>query len=481
MKKVLAIVLSLVMMLGVLPLASSAVIAKDDSVMEYLLDGDNFPHLAYVNTKKDFRTEIAAYTALNLSSVAWDELVTGKQGVSAAKAVLLALIEKIDATYDDETFRDVIKFFEGVETAAGILEKFDSYTHIFDLAENSAWADSVTALKWIIKGANYGDELYRTFIDGLAAIASVQAASAYYGEFLDYIAENSENEAVQQAAREIKADIDKTYDEAVEALLAQIAETVATDGAVAGAEIAMDAWGVTAVIKTVYKTVENYADKLFNTQKKLQYMNGLVITKEIELVAPGYVETVFAGEDGEADAFAINVILTLREIGEDMLGNLGKVSDDAIVNVAGIRSGVSYANIKKDASKSMAILGVLRTLIDSDVEYVTAAAPQAELLTANDAVIYSGDEVIASLVENKVVDLTVTENSECVYACVLETLVGGTVLVVVPLADGVTVQLIEPANPTPSSSSSSSSSGNFFQRLIEAIKEIFAKLFSFGK
>ena len=473
MKKVLAIVLSIMMICAALPFAASAAVAKDDTAIDYLLNGE-YSHLKYVADKDNFTTELRTYTALGLYDNAWDNLFTGSVDVSEAEAILLALIEKIDAEYNNETFEDVIKFLEGVNTVSGLVAKVDEYTGLIGLAESSEWSSYIGALGTIIEVANYGNQMYETFVEGYAAILSAQAASEYYGAFLDYLAENCENDAVKTAAANIKTNINQTYEEAIEELLAEIADQAGKDAVGYGIEIAMDAWTVTAAIKTGYNAVSGIAKKVFNTNDKYKYMSSLVILKDIELVTPAYVEDVLDEDVEAASDFAINVILTIRETGEDMLTNLGKVVEDAYVNKLLLK--VDYSEIKTNSAIGAATLALLRDVIAADDLYVTYA-PIAEISTQKDISIFNADgEIIGSLAAAK----TGTALQEDYgYAAVYNSTLAGYVTVIIPFEPGVTIETTVVA--APASTDTNKTKMSFFERLIQAIKDVFAKLFSFGK
>lgn len=473
MKKVLAIVLSIMMIFAALPFAASAAVAKEDTAMDYLLDGE-YSHLAYLAEKNNFKTELGVYTAAGLYEGAWDNLFTGSVDVSEAETILLALIEKVDAEYENETFEKIIKVLEGAKTVAGVVEKVDSVTGILDLAENAEWASAISGLGTIIKAANYANEMYEYAVEAYAAILSAQASSEFFGEYLDYIAANCTNKNVVKAAKNVKANISKTYEEAIETLLADIAEKIAKDTAGMGVEIAMDSWTVTAAIKTGYNTVAGLTKKVFGTTDKYKYMSSLVIVKDIEAVTPDYVKAVLADGSDLAQAFAVNAILTIRETGESMLNNLGKVVDETLSGrVAKLFTGVDKTEVKNNSAKGVATLAVIREIIGSE-DLVETYAPTAVISTATDVVVYNAaNEVIASLAANKVAK---TIDANGAFVTVYNSVIDGTVTVIVPFVAGTTVEATEATAPAEGNSKPAEKM-NFFQRLIQAIKDAFAKLF----
>ena len=413
------------------------------------------------------------YATLSGYDHIWDNL-TGKGDVSEAETILLALIEKVDAEYNNETFEKVLAVLGGINDAAELINKIDSLTGgALGVAANSEWANYVSALKTIIAVGNYGNKMYEYFVEGYAAIISAQQASVYYGAFLDDLIANCPNDAVKEAAANIKVNISQSYDEAVEELLKEIADIAAKDAVGYGIEIAMDSWTVTAAIKTAYNTVSGIAKKVFNTTDKYKYMTALVILKDIELSTPAYVAGVLDGEDAEASDFALNIILTIRETGENMLLNLGKVVEDTYA--AKLLNNVNYSEIKAASAKGEAIVALLRDIINAEETYTTFA-PYAYITTQRAVSVYKDGEIIASFGANKIgAEMT----DDYAYASTYNSIIGGTVTVVVPFAADVTAD--SAAVEAPASSSSGTEKLSFFQRLINAIKEAFAKLFSFGK
>ena len=260
MKKLIAVLLAALMLFTVIPMAAFAADEKKDVVIEDILNGE-YEHLNYVNAKKYFKTERALYTVGGLYDNAWDNFFTGSVNTDYAKTILLALIDRFEAEYNNETFEEILSSLKAAKTVADLVEKVDGFTEVLDLAANSAWADSLGVLNTLIKVGNMANDTYEKYVEGYAVILSCQAASVYYGELLQYIADNSSDKNMKKAALDLKENITASLEEARDALIAELTADVAKDGAEIGIQIAMDSYGVTAVIKTVYNTIGNWLEK----------------------------------------------------------------------------------------------------------------------------------------------------------------------------------------------------------------------------
>ena len=372
MKKFLAILLAALMLFSLVPMtAFAAVDADDDLIVDALLDEDNYYHIEYVENKNYFSAEIAYYSSLNLYANAWDNMFTGSVDTDYAKTILLALIERFDADYQNENYEEIIAVLEKASSVADLMEKVNKYTGALDFVESSDWATSITILNDAIKVAQYGNTVYEKFVEGYAVILSAQAASSYYANFLNYIAANCNNKAAKAAATELATMIVSDMDTATQALAEELAAEAAGDLAEFGVNIAMDAYSVTAIIKKVYNTVGNLADKLFNTNEKYKYISSLAIIVAIEDVMPAYIDGVFAADDAFEIDFAVSSLLTIRETGEDLLLNLENVTEDSVVGK--LFANYNTPEILERTGIQAAKLSVLRNVLNAETSYKAAA------------------------------------------------------------------------------------------------------------
>ena len=185
MKKLLAVFLAALMLLSVIPMTSFAADEKKDVVIDDILNG-SYGHLDYVKEKNYFKTEIGVYTAFGLYSNAWDNFFTGSVDTDYAKTILLALIDRFEAEYNNETYEEILKVLQATESVAGLIEKVDEYTEVLDLAASSEWASALGVLNAAIKIGNMANDTYEKYVEGYAVILSCQAANVYYGDLLQY-------------------------------------------------------------------------------------------------------------------------------------------------------------------------------------------------------------------------------------------------------------------------------------------------------
>lgn len=334
-KKILAVILAVMMLVCALPFAAFA--SNDGYVHSEVLDNDNYYHMQYVEGEGYFKNQFALYTALGFYDKAWYNYFDNSVDIDYAKAILLGLIEQVEAEYKNETFEEVMKLLGGAKGALDVIDKVgdfaSKFTDALEFTQSAEWGTTLGILNTAIKAANYGNEVYKAYIKGYATILSAKAASAFYGDFLTYLVENCKNEDVQVAAAEIAETIDAEMQAAVDELVKSLVENAGKDAASLAANIALDAYGVTAAIKTGYNAVRSISNKLFNTSNKYEFMMSLVETYYIEDCFGDWAKAAFASEDGEYASFAESTVIAIRATGEKLLANLANAKKDALVSM----------------------------------------------------------------------------------------------------------------------------------------------------
>lgn len=478
MKKAIAVFLAVLMAFSFVSVTAFAKVENSDKVVDELVNGE-YSHVNYVVGKKYFKTDIATYTALGLYDKAWDNYFTGSVDTDYAKTILLALIDRFEEEYNNETYEEIIKVLKTASSVAELVEKVDSYTGILDLAENSAWATSLGVVNAAVKAMNMSNDLYEQYVQGYAVILSCQAASVYYGDFLDYIAANVSDKAVKAAANELKANITQSLEEARDELIKSLAEAAGKQGASIGINLAMSAYSVTAVISSVYNAIGSFGDKLFATKDKYQYMSSLAMITKIEEVMPTYVNDALASEDEIAGEFAVCAILTMRETGESMLARLGKVTEDSIVEKL-----IDKADMKEminNAAMEAAKLNVYSKLLKAEETYkvvdVYTSIGNNKKVTLKD----SEGIILATISAGK--DYDAIDKDGC-YVNVYNDAAASYVQVIVTFVEdtAVTYTTVTTGSSTSSSSTPKKSGlAGIFQSIIDAFMNAFKSLFSFGK
>lgn len=374
-KKILAVILAVMMLVCTIPFGASA--ANDGYVRNELLDNSNYYHMEYVEKENYFKNTISLYTALGFYDHAWYNYFDKSVDIDYAKGILLSLIEQVEAQYNNQTFEEVMKILGGAKTAMEVIQKVgdisQKFTDVLDFTQAEEWGDTIGILGTAIKAANYGNEIYKAYVKGYAMILSAKAASAFYGDFLTYIANNCENEAVREAAVEIAGTIDKEMQEAVDELVQSLVADAGKDAATIAAEAALDSYGVTAAIKGAYKTVVSLSDKLLKTKDKYEYMISLVETCYIEDCFGDWAKAAFESENADFASFAGSTVIAVRACGEKLLANLANAKTSALVNMI---QKYDATEIKVRTAAELAKLDVAAAILDAgdDTGYTKSVA-----------------------------------------------------------------------------------------------------------
>lgn len=473
MKKILAILLAAIMAFSCISLTAFAKVDNEDKIVDELLNGE-YTHVKYVVDKKYFKTELGVYTGLSLYDNAWDNFFTGSVDTDYAKTILLALIDRFEAEYNNETFEEIMKVLGAAKNGAEVIQKIDSYTGILDLAQNATWAKSLTIVNAALKIMNMSNKLYEQYVEAYAVILSCQAASVYYGDLLDYLAANVNDKNVKAAATELKENITKELDKATGELIAELAATVGKDGASIAIDTAMSTNTVTSVISTVYNTIGSIGNKLFNTKDKYFYMSSLAMLVKMENVLPAYVSAVLAKnateEDELAADFALSSLLTMRQTGENMMANLGNVTEDAIAEK--LISTVDLRPTIKNASICAAKLDVYSKIMKLD-EPVKVTSVYTSSISKFDVVAKDSEGVeIARITAAKDCDF---HDANGYYFNTYNSLIKNYIQVVVSFADGVTVAADVPVSDDTNTEKKGFAAllQDFFNKIAEFFRRIF--------
>ena len=478
MKKLCAILLAALMLVTMLPFAAFAKVSNNDQIMTEILSG-SYPHMSYTKDNDYFKSGLIAYSVFHADT--WGDQIKGDtMEAKAAKTVLLGLIDKIEAELNNETFEKVLAVLKGASTVGGLVEKANDLTGKLDFVTSSGWTTAFSTLNGIIKVANLANEEYEKYMEGYAVILSCQAASSYYGGLLDYIAEHVADENIANAARELKSYITISLEEASEELMTKIGDNVGQQGALLAIDMAMNTNTVTAAIKTGYGVVTSIGDKLFNATDTCTYMSALAAVTRIEDVLPAYVTAEIAGEDTFAADFAKISMLSLREAGETMLSNLGKVTADSII--AKVFKNADKANeIALNGAKNAAKLGVYHDILLADADYSTYLVVVDDTAGKN-LIVRDKDGYAIAMLKNGVGSKLLNEDGA--FYSIFDGKVNKYIRVVVTFADGCYTEFSKASSSSSSGGSSSSSSsggGNFFANFFKAIADFFKNLFSFLK
>ena len=295
-------------------------------------------------------------------------------------------------------------------------------------------------------------------------------------------------------------------------ILAEIADSLATEGVYLGVSLAMDTNTVTAVIKTVYNLSGTIGDKVFDSKSLYQEMMSLNLLVQIEECALPFVDAAKskkliskmkddaltedqqeAKEDTDelAWSFAINAILTLRETGEGLLKKLAGTKTSSVWNKIGstlnLWSSTGEMNaLTKDGAIACAKLKAYRQLLAAD-QTVTTYDVWTSTEPGKNAMVFNADGIIVG----KIISATATSKitDDVALFAELDEDFGSYIKVIIPLVSGLYATFpdytVGSGSSTGSSSGSSSkggfSFGSIFSNLFASLGDFFANLFSFFK
>lgn len=349
LKKFLALVLALVMCMGIIPMATfsagegntdAATVDKWEANYEVLLDrvldNEKSFHWNYVAQNNEaIASEMLTYTVFALYDDAWQNGFDQTVSVTKAEEVLVSLIEKVDAQVGDSKLDEIIKVLETAQDVNDFIQKVNGYVEISEILTSQTWSDVFTYLGYAQTLAEIWRVEREVLIENYARILSVQAANEYYLELLQYIAENCSYGIVVRAAENLIADIETSIDQLVKEIMLKAAGNTAAEVVDVAARIAADTNAYTAVALKVYNTGTSVADKLWNTGDQYVIMDQLYTTFFVETEAAAWAKSILDSCDSEADAekavFAVNSVLTLREIGAQSLFELKKAQAGGII------------------------------------------------------------------------------------------------------------------------------------------------------
>lgn len=341
-KKIIAIILSMMVILCVIPFSVSA----DDEavssqvrvdswnsnlylVTEKLLDNESFPHWKYVaENNAELSKTMLTYTAFALYDDAWKNGFDKSVSIDRAEEILVSLIEKIDANIGESKLASIRKVLETAVSLEDLLQKVNGYVKISDILDSAEWSTAFRYIKWTIEGEKLYEAERERVIDAYAKILSVQAANDLYIDFLRYVAANSTYDVVATAANNLIASIE----ESIESLIKKEIWSATGFGASkifdTATRIAMESNAYTAVALKVYNIGTSAADVLWNTSDQYELMDQLYTSFFVETVAADWVKAVNGAESYE---FAIGALVTLRQVGAKALYDLKVAQTKGVV------------------------------------------------------------------------------------------------------------------------------------------------------
>lgn len=425
MKKVLCVLLSVIMMLsGVSVIAMAAETEEDryvvdELLLESVLDEESYYHLRYTRDNKYFDSTRALYSALNLYEDGIYNGITGSNDVKVATATMLGLVERVELAYNNEIMYTILEILGTTTDVADIIEKINDVIKVFDFVESDGWNSTFQVITELQVALAYSNELYEEYIDAVAEILTCKAAGQYYQDLLDHVADNCRSPYIRLAAMNLSDNIGAEIDKAFAAVAVKVGEDLAKKALDMAINELSSLNTVTAILSKIYSLIGDIAQFLFNTQEQYEYMTALATIVSIEDLLPEYVRDKVANTNEESGEFAFTSLLKLRESGESMLLNLGRVKRDSIAG--SIFNGYYAPEIIERTATQVAKLDTIETIIEQEIQYPVSAI----IATASpvSGTVYKADAAVLGTLSNEQNAFVYNDNG-C-FASVYDDIYGG--------------------------------------------------------
>lgn len=344
MKKALALVLSLLMIVTVLPFASFAeepteaelrVEAWDanyDLFIDKLTDNADYANFKYVvDNDEEIANLMGVYTAFGMYDSAWTNAATGTVDKAICKEVLVAMLEKY--SYDMGTsYVDIaVDALEAAKDVGEFMEKLNEYFKIFDFVDSETWSKSFTIVNYVIQAGRAWQDVRADLIKAYERVMTVQMANKYYIDMLNYVAENSEYAPMVNAAYELIDEIKTSVNEQIAAMVAEALQGQAVSAADTLITMAMNTNAYTAVALKIYQTGTSIANTLWNTNEQYELYSALKAAFYAETVINEWTQAALAGDDADCSLFAVSALISTREFGETTLYKLMVAKSGGII------------------------------------------------------------------------------------------------------------------------------------------------------
>lgn len=403
-KKLLALALALLMLVSALPLAALAnddvtdaqtrISAWDvnlDLVTKRLFDNEESAHWKYVaENNKNIADQMLTYTVFALYDDAWQNGFDNSISVKTAKDVLISLIDKVDANIGDSVVSEIVDVLETASDINDFIQKVNGYVEISEVLTSAEWTNAFKYLNYAIKAGNFYEEQREEVIAAYARILAVQSANELYLDYLQYVADNCDYYVLATAARELVADINDGIEEVLDDMIPIITSTAASRGLTTAIKIAADTNAYTAAVIKIYDGAVSVADALWNTSDQYAIMDQLLTSFYAETACVNWAKLAFSQNDYDKQVFAMNTVLSIREVGAQTLCDLKVAQSGGVIGK--VKNQIN-SNVTSEYVSEMQFLEMARTLLfDTAVEdykvvdsIVTAFGPVT--LAAGDVVV----------------------------------------------------------------------------------------------
>lgn len=428
--RILAVVLSVVMALSVLPFVAFAEEPSENEVrvagwkanyelfIDTVLDNANYTSWQYVDqNKKVIDQQLTTYTAFALYDSAWKNYATQEVSIEDAEQILLAMIEKAEYDFDDGYVDEIMKVLETATDVNDFIQKVNDIANIeaiSNVVESSGWSTAFDVINTAIKVGNAYQTYRDKFIEAYANVLSIQMANAYYIDMLQYVVDNSEYDVLKTAAANLIADINASVEDVLQQIVAEAGGDTASVGVDYLIKIALNSNAYTAVALKVYDGAKSVADFLWNTGDTYKYIDTVKTAYYFQQDAAAWAKLALDGADADKAVIAFDLMITARKVCEDVLYNLKLAENGGVVGK--VKSKL-YGTVCEDIEINVAALDIIRgAMFDKEVADFRKVVRALNIYCPVDILVTTTDNVaVYTLVDGAAVN---TENESGIYASV---------------------------------------------------------------
>lgn len=391
-KKTLAVLLAMLMLLCAVPFTSFAddeVATAEETVsswdanyalvLEKLAANEKSATWQYVDqNQKTISDKMITLTAFALYDDAWANGIDKKIDVDTAEKMLVSIIEKVDTGIGESKVAEIVKVLQTAKDINDLLQKVNNYVNVSDVLKSAEWSTAFKVIEASIKIGNFYEEERDKIIDAYARILAVSAANDFYLDFLQYIVDTTSYDVLKTAASNLITKINSSIADLVGDEFKALAVTTGSIAVQKALEAAMNSNAYTAVALKVYQVGTSVADALWNTSDLYPLMQELYTIYFVQTAAAGWYNSVVANGNADNIVYAVNALLSLREIGVETVYNLKNAENEGIVGK--IKNQINY-NISFEFVTEKAFLELAREVLFNTA--IEDATPVNTIVTVN--------------------------------------------------------------------------------------------------
>ncbi|MCD7826988.1 MAG: hypothetical protein LUG85_00405 [Clostridiales bacterium] len=448
MKKVISLVLAVLMCCTVFPLAAFAEDTTDDTVSEEisataeetvaaweanyavlldtLMNGENYAHYQYViDNNEDIQNTMAVYTAFGLYDNSWKNYFTQEVNIDTCKQILMAMIEEYTYEMSNSYVDSIVEALQYASDAADFIEKLNGYvsdySDVLDFVSSQEWSTVFQVVDVLIEVGQTWQNIRSGLIEAYSQIMSVQLANGYYIEMLEYVAENTTYEPMQEAALELIDEATTAIEEQIALFLETATEDLANNGIDYLVSLALNSNVYTATAQKVWSISTSVADALWNTSDQYTLYDALIASYYAETAINEYAVLAFDDAAENYDAartmFATYALISVRSFGEESLYNLLDAQSGGIINK--IKSKLYNTSCTEYTANMAALSLTEEALFNTDVADMAPVEAIAYIYCPVNVLVYDGSTLLYRVKDGEestyTSSLGMAQSSYCAY------------------------------------------------------------------